>query len=247
MRIAFISDIHANLVALDAVLNDAAQQRVDSLVCLGDVGDLGPQPAQVLARLRELHCPCIMGNHDVALIEPGKATQLEIPLALVSSLQWCIQKLSPRDFDFIRAFQPTLEIQLDATNSILCFHGSPTSNTRIISETTPPEQLDQLLGNPLHTLMIGGHTHLPMLRRHKHTLVVNPGSVGNAFRAAPIAGTPPTLLPWAQYAIITWTNGTPHVDLRRVEFDIARYVSIIQASDIPLKDWLLEQYTQPHQ
>lgn len=243
MRIAFISDLHANLVALEAVLRDIDQQRVDSIVCLGDVGDLGPQPAQVIARLRELNCPGIMGNHDIALLEPGQAPQLEIPPHLIEPMHWCIQQLTPSDLNFVRSFSPTLEIKLDATTSALCFHGSPQSNTAIILATTPADELDQLLGNTTNTIMIGGHTHLPMFRHHKGRLVVNPGSVGNAFRSSVQTEMPPTLLPWAQYAIISAIHGALSVDLRRVAFDVASYVQIIQASDIPLRNWMLEQYS----
>ncbi len=242
MRIAFISDLHANLVALDAVLDDIAHQQVDSLICLGDVGDLGPQPAQVIARLRELDCQCIMGNHDVALLEPGKAPQLEIPPSLIEPLHWCLQRLKASDLNFVRSFKPRLEIALDAKTSVLCFHGSPQSNTAIILATTPADELDRLLGDTTSTVMIGGHTHLPLLHQHQGRLVVNPGSVGNAFRSSPRAGMAPTLLPWAQYAILSSRHGIVSVDLRRVAFDIAQYVQIIQASDIPMREWLLDQY-----
>src|SRR5438270_12277922 len=64
MRIAVISDMHGNCVALDAVLADLASRQVDRVVCLGDAVQGGPQPAEAIARLRELACPAVMGNAD---------------------------------------------------------------------------------------------------------------------------------------------------------------------------------------
>ena len=64
MRIGLISDIHGNLFALEAVLAELARERLDDLVCLGDVAALGPEPVGVLARLRTAQCSVVMGNTD---------------------------------------------------------------------------------------------------------------------------------------------------------------------------------------
>lgn len=64
MRIGLIADIHGNLLALEAVLSALGRDGVDDLICLGDVASLGPQPAEVIARLRALGCPVLMGNTD---------------------------------------------------------------------------------------------------------------------------------------------------------------------------------------
>ena len=69
MRIALISDLHANEVALGAVLADIKRVGVDRIICLGDVATLGPHPESVLQTLRDLGCPCIQGNHDAFLLE----------------------------------------------------------------------------------------------------------------------------------------------------------------------------------
>lgn len=68
MRVALISDIHANEVALQAVLDDIARVGVDQIVCLGDVATLGPRPGATIQTLRDLACPCIQGNHDAFLL-----------------------------------------------------------------------------------------------------------------------------------------------------------------------------------
>ncbi|MCB0291188.1 MAG: metallophosphoesterase, partial [Calditrichaeota bacterium] len=78
MKIALISDIHGNLTALEAVLADIRRRGADRIICLGDLATLGPQPREVIARLRELDCPGIMGNHDAALLHLEAAARYQI-------------------------------------------------------------------------------------------------------------------------------------------------------------------------
>jgi predicted phosphodiesterase len=70
MRIALISDIHGNEVALEAVLKDIKKAGVDQIACLGDVVALGPLPVAVLQMIQDLDCPCVLGNHDAFMIDP---------------------------------------------------------------------------------------------------------------------------------------------------------------------------------
>ncbi|MEO6600819.1 MAG: metallophosphoesterase family protein, partial [Polyangiaceae bacterium] len=69
MRVALISDLHGNELAFNAVLADIARQGVDQIICLGDVATLGPRPRDVLGRLAELRCVCILGNHDEFMLD----------------------------------------------------------------------------------------------------------------------------------------------------------------------------------
>src|SRR5262245_13997531 len=70
-RRAVISDIHGNLVAFEAVLADIARQRIDDIVCLGDICGYGPQPIECIQKVREVAAWCLLGNHDEALfVEP---------------------------------------------------------------------------------------------------------------------------------------------------------------------------------
>lgn len=243
MRLALISDIHGNCVALEAVLANIHQEQVDSIICLGDVATLGPQPKEVLARLRELGCPCIIGNHESALFQLDRATEFHIGQELHPTLQWCADQLNPQDWDFLRSFHPVLEVPHSPDAKLLCFHGSPLSNTDLILPTTPGETLDKLFAGQTATIFAGGHSHIQMLRPHEGRLFVNPGSVGNVFLRPHVPGTVPTLLPWAEYALVTWSNGVLSADLRRVPFDVTALSRVIAKSDIPSRNWLLEQYT----
>jgi putative phosphoesterase len=242
MRIALISDIHGNLVALEAVLEDIQKQRVDSLVCLGDVATLGPQPLPVIAKLLALGCPCVMGNHDAALFDADNATRFQIASSLVPTVQWAAAQLTPQDFAFLRSFKPTVEIALAPDTNLLCFHGSPHSNTDMILATTPTEELDRLLEPCTAQVFAGGHTHVQMLRQHKGKLVINAGSVGSPFRQSFVPNTQPELLPWAEYTIIESHDGNVSVNLHRVRFDLDAFCRIASEGSLPLRDWWVEQY-----
>lgn len=235
MRIGFISDIHGNLTALEAVLADIDKQSIDSLICLGDVATLGPQPKQVVAKLRALNCPCIKGNHESALFDLPRIEEYQIASSLAPALRWCIEQLDSKDMDFLRSFKPLLEIPLGSNHTMLCYHGSPRSNTDQILASTPINELDKLFNNYQADILVGGHTHIQMLRRHAERLIINPGSVGSAFRLPFQPGKVPQLLPWAEYGIISLDGGTLSVDLRRVPFDVAAFSKAVEQSGMPAR------------
>lgn len=112
MRIAIISDIHGNLTALQAVLADIKLQKVDDIICLGDIVTLGPQPKEVLNTLKELNCVIIKGNHDAAVVDPEMAEEYEITEYLIPDLYWCRERLTMEDLKLIEGFKTTHEMVL---------------------------------------------------------------------------------------------------------------------------------------
>lgn len=243
MRIAFISDIHGNFTAFQAVLADINSQAVDRIVCLGDTITIGPQPIEVLNTLRELKCVYVKGNHDAAVLNPESAVQYDITGHLIPDLHWCKDKLSPDDLEFIDSFKPIHEIQLPNANLILAFHGSPHSFTDIIQATTSPELLDEYLRGQKANIFIGGHSHIQMVRRYNNKLILNSGSVGNAFKFVYSPGSPVDLLPWAEYMIINQSENSLNIDSRRVYFDTGALLKIVKESQLPSTDWWLRQYS----
>ncbi len=217
MRIALISDIHGYLLPLEAVLADIERQGVDQIVCLGDVCALGPQPRQVLALLKELDCSCVMGNHDYDLLNPDALHESD-PQIVIRATNWCIEQLREDDFEHLRSFRPTIDISLNEEHNLFCFHASPRSRTEWLLATTPDAELDDMLGERRATVMAGGHTHVPLLRRHKDVLIVNPGSVSLPFEQVPFTDGP-RVMPWAEYAIVAWVDGVLGVELRRLPVD----------------------------
>lgn len=241
MRVALISDIHGNEVALKAVLADIERVGVDQTVCLGDVATLGPRPESVIQILREIGCPCIVGNHDAFVFDPELIHRYtEIPV-IVEAVAWCRNRLSDDDVEFLRGFQAGIEMSLDARSSLLLFHGSPRSHMEDVLATTAPDELDELLDGRSATVMAGGHTHIQMLRQHRGMLLVNPGSVGMPFKEF-VDHQQPTILPYAEYATVEATDGVVNVTLRRLPLDRAALRESLAGCDNPLSGVLLQQY-----
>ncbi len=144
----------------------------------------------------------------------------------------------------MRTFQPTIEVPLNEEGSLLCFHGSPRSNQDIILATTRASELDEMLNGHTALLMAGGHTHIQMMRQHNGLIIVNPGSVGLPFERLPFADVP-RILPWAEYAIISWVNSRIGIDLRRVSINLAAVKQSANDSDMPDKAGWLENWIEP--
>jgi predicted phosphodiesterase len=235
VRTALIADIHGNLVALDAVLSDIERRRVDRVVCLGDVAATGPQPCEAIDRIAEIGCDVVMGNTDEWLIEPrDESIEDDDTRRIVEIDLWGHEQLGGHHLDRLREYRPLLELE-----GLLCYHGSPRSNTEVLLPITPDAELTVMLEGHDEAIMAGGHTHMQMLRRHGTSLVVNPGSVGMPFEHTS-DGTfrnPP----WAEYAIA----GDGEVEFHRVPLDVGAVTGAALKSGMPnagwwVKDWAWE-------
>jgi len=241
MRVALISDLHGSEYALNAVLADIARTGVDQIVCLGDAVTLGPRPREVLGRLVELGCICILGNHDEFMLDEGLIrTYSEVPI-VIEAVDWCRAQLSDADLKFIASFSRGCELKLNNSGSLLLFHGTPDSNTTDLLATTPADRVDELLAGRRATVMAGGHTHVQMLRQHRGTLLVNPGSVGLAFKEY-AAGQAPVLMAHAEYAVVEGVDGDIAVSLRRVPLDKAELREAANAVAHPMRAWMTQMY-----
>lgn len=242
MRIALISDLHGNELALRAVFDDIGRVGADQVVCLGDVATLGPRPGAVLAMLRERGCACILGNHDEFLLEPSLIRAYTEAPIIVDSVDWCRAELSRDELAFLETFQRSLRIDLAGDDTLLLFHGSPLSHMQDLLATTPPDDLDRYLGGHTATVMSGGHTHIQMLRQHRGMLLVNPGSVGMPFREY-VHGRAPRLMAHAEYAIVESGSAGTSVHLHRVPLDKRQLRDAAADSKVPLSPMLVHEYT----
>ncbi len=131
MRVALISDIHGNFVALKTVLAEVEAAKPDRIVCLGDVFALGPQPVECAAAMVDLGCPVVMGNTDAALLDmpPGveAAPDDEKMRRINERFAWCAQQLAQEGLKFVRTFKPTVEVLLDDEVTLLCVHAEKTT------------------------------------------------------------------------------------------------------------------------
>src|SRR6185437_13880326 len=238
-KLAIISDIHGNLPALEAVLAAISAEGIERIVCLGDVATLGPQPREVIARLRALGCPVVMGNTDAIVLAPQpdwSATGDDVPTSNEDFDLWCAAQLTPDDLAYLRTFQPTVSLPLGDAGTLLCYHGSPRSYDERITAETPDEALHEMLAATPAQMYAGGHTHQQMFRRHRDALVLNPGAVGFVKDAIPPAATirNPS---WAEYAVVASDGGQLDVSLRRVPFDLDALFAAMDTSGIPRAQW----------
>ncbi len=240
MRVALLSDIHGNLVSLDAVLEDIRRRNINEIIFLGDAATLGPYPHETISRLKELGCPCIMGNHETYLFKPKLGHEyMRGTQWFTDTLTWCRGQLTPDDYKFIQTFEPIMKFSLGEDNSLICYHGSPRSNVENIFATTSTAELDEMLNGYRATIMVGGHTHVQMMRQHNGLMIVNAGSVGMPFAQMPFVGSGPTIMPWAEYAVVDSENGFVSVELCRVDIDIEEVRQAALASNMPEPtDWM---------
>lgn len=239
-RIALVSDIHANLHALESVLEDIRVVGADAIACLGDVATLGPSPLEVIDLLRAHAQWFILGNHDEYFLDAELVDHHNEAAPLASAIAWGRECLRHSDKTWIASYERRVELDLGAMR-LLLFHGTPESNTVDLHAETPAERLSECLDGYGAEIMAGGHTHLQMLRKHSGRLIVNPGSVGLPFAHRPM-GAPPVISPHAEYAIIEVRGRSASVMMRRVELDARRLRAQAARWDQPLARELERHY-----
>lgn len=241
MRVAVLSDVHGNDVAFAAALADLAAHPADAVVCLGDMVQGGPQPAETVARLRALGCPVVLGNADAYLLSGDESGPEAVTDRLRRQRAWSLAHLSEADRAFIAAFQPVVDLPLEGGRTLRCFHGSPISYDDVILPTTPDDVVRGFLGSAPGVITTGGHTHRQQIRpTGADGFFFNPGSVGFSFHH----GQEPSLHanPWAEYAVLTSEGERIAVEFRRVPFDVDALRHIVRASGIPDADDYTARY-----
>jgi len=242
MRIALLSDIHGNLIALETVLQELAQESIDQIICLGDVAALGPQPHEVIGRLRRLDCPVILGNTDAWLLLPAGAKTSDSQI-LRTITSWCAEQLTPADRSYLQTFAPLLELPLDEGRRLLCYHGSPRSFDDVIAATTPDAEVQAMLAGYCATVLVGGHTHIQMLRRYQDAHLVNVGSIG---LPGVNAGSPALAVNrhvhWAEYGVLSVEQGRLSIDLRRTSLNLATLLEAGRGSGMPYLEWWMQKW-----
>jgi putative phosphoesterase len=208
VRFGVISDVHANRVALAAVLDDMPP--VEAVVCAGDVVGYNPWPKACIERVREEDITTIQGNHDRAVAQ-------ETPFAFngmaAAGVEYARKQLSPGDIDWLGSL-PTERRVADGRLKVV--HGHPDDPDRY---TYPRDFSPALLGD--EEVLVLGHTHDQHVAEFAEGTVLNPGSVGQ-----PRDGDPD-----AAYAVVDLDEGT--VDLHRVAYDIEAVVAAVEEAGLP--------------
>jgi len=214
MKLALISDVHANLIALRAVLEDVTTRGVDAILCAGDVVGYYPYPVETIALFRERHITSIQGNHDRAVINAGS---LDLNPMASSAVAWTASNIDAPSLSFLRGLPRSLRIERDGVR-IAIYHGAPFDDDHYVFED---EANEDLLRMAECDLLVLGHTHVPFIRRYGRGMIVNPGSVGQ-----PRDGDPD-----ASYAIYDTERRT--ATYLRIPYDITEVVERTLNAGLP--------------
>jgi predicted phosphodiesterase len=222
MRIAALYDIHGNLPALEAVLAEVELLDVDAIVVGGDVAP-GPMTPETIARLRGLgeRALFVMGNGDREVVEafdadPGPDPHADDALTRILAAE--VARLDRAGRDFLAAFEPVVRLEVDDVGPTLFCHGSPRSDTEIITQVTPPERLAPMLAGVDEPTVVIGHTHHQFVLEHGGRSVVNAGSVGMPYQGA---------------AAAFWLLLGPEIQMRRTDYDVEGAIATMRAAGPP--------------
>lgn len=231
MRLALLSDQHANDVAFRAVLEDVERLGVEEGVCLGDVAQGGAEPAQTLDRLAALGCETVLGNADALLLEVPVDSPEPVTERHLEVREWTLAQLDASHLEQIRSFAPVVRRERDGV-SLLFFHGSPRSYNDVLLPERGGDALEPYLGHDA-ALLAGGHTHLQWTRRIEDGLYVNPGSVGISYDRH---ADPPVLRPLAEWALVTAADRVVAVEFRQVPYAVEEVRAAARRSGRPHAD-----------
>lgn len=219
MRIAVISDIHGNLLGLDACLADLESQGgADAIVAAGDLCVDGPKPKKVLQRLDEIGAACVRGNTDRYLYDDAE----EFDAVEGSQIAWTRREIGERWLGWIKELPFALRIGDDA-NQLLIVHANPRNDDEHIWPDAAESDLQRIVGEERASAIAFGHLHIPYVRFWRGKLLVNVSS----------AGLPKDGDPRACYAIFTERDGGWEVKHRRVRFDVKRVATQLADCGIP--------------
>lgn len=222
MQLAVLSDVHANLPALEAVLTAIQRRKVDGIIVAGDLAGAGPQPVEAINRLRTLGAWMIRGNTDISLLkyDSGKGPAAWRTSRVFSLLRWTHSHVNRETLDFLAALPEQRVIALPGAAEIRVVHGSPSSPTESIFPDRDPEVLERVLQQVREPVLVCGHTHLPWQLERDGKLILNPGAVNGPLNGE--AG--------AQYAILTWSKGHWQPRLFTIPYDVERLRKIYRES-----------------
>jgi len=180
VRIAFLSDVHANLPALCAALATARRLGAASVIAAGDLVGSGPHPVEVVRLLVQRGVRAIRGNVERKLLALGTGRRdltrrLDKPRA--GHLAWTALQLGPAEREWLAALPERLDLSLDGV-AVRVVHGSASSDLGCVYPSVTARALPALAGEPLPRVLVCGHTHVPFTRALAGVRVVNCGSVG---------------------------------------------------------------------
>jgi len=224
MKLAFLSDIHGNAVALEAVLQDIKEKNVDKIYVLGDICYRGPEPQRSLELVQSLNCDVIKGNADEWVVRG--VSRGEVPDQALNMMNrerdWISSQLDQGNIDYLDKLP--MELMIEAKGmKIHAFHATPNS----LFEIVPPFESDEVLRDKFMVneadLYICAHIHKPYIRYINGKCVINIGSVGLPFDG----------IKKSSYALIDITANGFQTTIVRVPFNTDKVIQQYKEYNYP--------------
>ncbi|MBB5173603.1 metallophosphoesterase family protein [Texcoconibacillus texcoconensis] len=229
MKRALLSDIHGNATALEAVVRDLENEKVDEIAVLGDICFRGPQPKEALDFVQSLQAKVIKGNADewiVRGIEQG-----EVPDAALKTMNeerdWAVTQLDEQDVEDLKNLPETMQLPLTGGEHLFAFHATPNNLFTNVFPDSSDDTLHNLTeADPDASIYAYGHIHLPYLRSMNGKQLINLGSIGLPFDG----------IPKASYVTVDSKDGDHSIQFHRVRYDVNKVIKELHDKNYPAPD-----------
>ena len=219
-KVAVISDVHGNAVALAAVLAELEREQPDLIVSCGDF-TWGPLPEETYELGRGMNARFVRGNADRALLENASETERE---------QWMQARHSDEMREFLGMFEEHVVVEVDGLGTVRFCHGSPRSDEECVTPETPEERVREFSAGVDERVIVTGHVHIQFDREVAGIRSINSGSVG---------------LPYEGKLGAFWAIFGPDVEMRRTEYDLDETIERYRASGQPNVEQIVEMMVEP--
>jgi putative phosphoesterase len=221
--LGIISDIHANVIALEAVLQELKDKGADTVICLGDLVGYGPSPNETIDLIRAEGVMCTLGAADERIAFDFARDKIPRAGVADTTLEWTRTVIEPRHIEFLRTL-PVQQRMNTPAGKMRFFHGSPETPSQRINLNQDPISLGKLLDRNRCKILACGGSHVPYYRQLPAGWVINPGSVGLSLNGEP----------GADYALFRISDkGEVQVEMDKVEYDFAAVAFDIIAWGLP--------------
>jgi predicted phosphodiesterase len=220
MRVAVLSDVHGNSVALAAVLAELEREQPDLIVSGGDL-TWGPLPEETFALASSLDARFVRGNADRAVLENVSSTERE---------QWMQAQHTPEMRDFLASFEEYVVVDVDGLGPVRFCHGSPRTDEECVTPETPEARVREFSAGVAERVIVTAHVHIQFDREVAGIRSVNAGSVGLPYEGRPGA---------------YWALLGPDIELRRTEYDLDETIALYRASGQPNVEQIVEMMVEP--
>lgn len=226
MKFAVIADVHSNIFALNAALEDIKKRGIERIFCAGDLVGYAPFPNEVIETIKKAKIPTVMGNYDEATAYFKPTCGCDYPNEKAAeignqSIAWTKKHTSEASKEFLKTLPGKIEF-MEKEKKVLIVHGSPRQINEYLYETRPKEELKEIMNETEADVLICGHTHLPYHKIINDKHLINAGSVGKPKHGDPM-GT---------YVIVD-LNQDVKVDIIKFKYDYEKTAQAIEESELP--------------